>query len=110
MRIRLLSPLLPRSPVPLLPLYAQSLQNTSVAPVANNHVSDVLAEVFKRGGMKRAVRRAEAVLLWRQVVGPEVAKFTEAKSLSRWRFICRGYRQRNLYALDASAAALFRCL
>lgn len=49
--------------------------------MANNHVSDILAEVFKRGGMKRAVRRAEAVLLWQQVVGPEVAKFTEAKSL-----------------------------
>jgi len=49
--------------------------------MSGNHVSDVLAEVFKRGGMKRAVRRAEAVLLWRQVVGPEVAKFTEAKSL-----------------------------
>ena len=46
-----------------------------------SHVSDVLAEVFKRGGMKRAVKRAEAVLLWSQVVGPEVAKFTEAKSL-----------------------------
>ncbi len=46
-----------------------------------NHVSDVLAEVFRRGGMKRAVKRAEAVLLWPQVVGPEVAKFTEAKVL-----------------------------
>ena len=45
------------------------------------HVSDVLAEVFKRGGMKRAVKRAEAVLLWSQVVGREVAKFTEAKAL-----------------------------
>ena len=46
-----------------------------------SHVGDVLAEVFKRGGMKRAVRRAEAVLLWPQVVGREVAKFTEAKTL-----------------------------
>lgn len=46
-----------------------------------SHVSDVLAEVFKRGGMKRAVKRAESVLLWTQVVGPEVAKFTEAKTL-----------------------------
>ena len=47
----------------------------------SSHVGDVLAEVFKRGGMKRAVRRAEAVLLWPQVVGREVAKFTEAKTL-----------------------------
>lgn len=46
-----------------------------------SHVSDVLAEVFRRGGMKRAVQRAEAVLLWPQVVGPEVARFTTAKSL-----------------------------
>ena len=47
----------------------------------NTHVADVLAEVFRRGGMKRAVRRAEAVLLWPQVVGPDVARFTEAASL-----------------------------
>ena len=45
------------------------------------HVSEVLAEVFRRGGMKRAVKRAEAVLLWPQVVGSEVARFTEAKAL-----------------------------
>lgn len=44
-------------------------------------VSDLLAEVFRRGGMKRGVKRAEAVLLWPQVVGPKVAKFTEAKTL-----------------------------
>lgn len=31
--------------------------------------------------MKRGVRRAEAVLLWPQVVGAEVAKFSRAKSL-----------------------------
>ena len=47
----------------------------------DTHVSNILAEVFKRGGMKRAVRRAEAVLLWPQVVGSEVAKFTHATSL-----------------------------
>ena len=45
------------------------------------HVADVLAEVFRRGGMKRAVRRAEAVLLWPQVVGPEVARFATATVL-----------------------------
>ncbi|MCA9835759.1 MAG: DUF721 domain-containing protein [Trueperaceae bacterium] len=45
------------------------------------HVSDALAEVFKRGGMKRALKRAESVLLWPQVAGSEVARFTEAKTL-----------------------------
>lgn len=45
------------------------------------HVSNVLAEVFRRGGMKRAVKRAEAVLLWPQVVGTELSRFTEARSL-----------------------------
>lgn len=48
-------------------------------PTAN--VSDLLAEVFRRGGLKRGVKRAEAVLLWPQVVGAKVAKFTEAKTL-----------------------------
>lgn len=46
-----------------------------------DHVRDVLAEIFRRGGMKRAVRRAEAVLLWPQAVGPELARFSEAKTL-----------------------------
>ncbi len=44
-------------------------------------VSDLLAEVFKKGGLKRGVKRAEAVLLWPQVVGAKVARFTEAKTL-----------------------------
>jgi hypothetical protein len=44
-------------------------------------VEEVLSEVFRRGRMRRGVRRAEAVLLWPQVAGPEVAKFTAAKSL-----------------------------
>ncbi len=48
---------------------------------AGSSVSDLLAEVFRRGGMKRGMKRAEAVLLWPQVVGPKVAKFTEAKTL-----------------------------
>lgn len=48
---------------------------------SGGHVSEVLAEVFRRGGMKRAVKRAEAVLLWPQVVGTDVARFTEAKAL-----------------------------
>lgn len=42
-------------------------------------ISDLVAEVFKRGGIKRAVKRANIVLLWPQVVGSEVAKFTTAK-------------------------------
>lgn len=44
-------------------------------------VSDLLAEVFKKSSLKRGVKRAEAVLLWPQVVGAKVAKFAEAKSL-----------------------------
>lgn len=44
-------------------------------------ISLLLAEVFRRGGMKRAVKRANAVLLWPQVVGLDVAKFTNAKVL-----------------------------
>ena len=48
---------------------------------ASQNVSDVLAEVFKKGGLKRGVKRAEAVLLWPQVVGSKVARFTEAKTL-----------------------------
>ncbi|MEJ2289869.1 MAG: DUF721 domain-containing protein [Deinococcales bacterium] len=43
------------------------------------HVSELLGEFFRRSGMKRAVRRAEAVLLWPQVAGTEVARFAEAR-------------------------------
>ena len=46
-----------------------------------NKVADILSEVLKRSGIKRGVRRAEAVLLWPQVIGPEGAKFTHAKAL-----------------------------
>lgn len=46
-------------------------------------VGDLLAEVFRRQGMKRGVRRAEAVLLWPQVVGRNVAAFSEAKTLQQ---------------------------
>ena len=46
-----------------------------------SNVADVLAEVFKRGGMRRGVKRAEAVLLWPQVVGRDVAQFTTARSV-----------------------------
>jgi predicted nucleic acid-binding Zn ribbon protein len=46
-----------------------------------NHVSELLAEVFRRGGMKRAMRRAQAVLLWPQVAGGQLAKFTRARNM-----------------------------
>jgi hypothetical protein len=42
--------------------------------------SDALAELFGRSGMKRRLKRAEAVILWPQVVG-DVARFSEAKRL-----------------------------
>jgi hypothetical protein len=44
-------------------------------------VSDILADVFSKSGIKRGMKRAEAVLMWRHVVGPDVAKFSEAKTL-----------------------------
>ncbi len=47
--------------------------------MAERHVAELLGEVFRRSGMKRAVRRAEAVLLWPQVVGTEVARFAAAR-------------------------------
>jgi len=47
--------------------------------VPERHVSELLGEFFRRSGMKRAVRRAEAVLLWPQVAGAEVVRFAEAK-------------------------------
>lgn len=44
-------------------------------------MSELLGEFFRRAGMRRAVRRAEAVLLWPQVAGPEVSRFTAARAL-----------------------------
>lgn len=49
--------------------------------MSERHVSELLGEFFRRSGMKRAVRRAEAVLLWPQVAGAEVARFAEARAL-----------------------------
>ncbi len=46
-----------------------------------SRASDLIGEVLARGGLKRGVKRAEAVLLWRHVVGPAVAKFSQATSL-----------------------------
>lgn len=45
------------------------------------HVSELLAEVFRRGGMKRSLKRAQAVLLWPQVAGSQLARFTRARNL-----------------------------
>lgn len=42
--------------------------------------SSALAELFGRSGMKRRLKRAEAVILWPQVVG-DVARFSHAKRL-----------------------------
>lgn len=45
------------------------------------HVSDVLGEFFRRSGMQRSLRRAEAVLLWPRVAGVEVARFSSARAV-----------------------------
>lgn len=47
----------------------------------DTHVSELLAEVFRRGGMKRSLKRAQAVLLWPQVAGRQLAAFTRARNL-----------------------------
>jgi hypothetical protein len=44
-------------------------------------VSGLLAKVFQRKGMKRAIRRAEVVLMWPQIAGPDLAQFTKGRSL-----------------------------
>lgn len=45
------------------------------------HVGDAVGEFFRRSGMVRSFRRAEAVLLWPRVCGPEVARFSSARTL-----------------------------
>lgn len=49
--------------------------------MAEKHVRDVLAEVFRRGGMVRSLRRAEAVVAWPRVAGTELARFSRARAL-----------------------------
>jgi hypothetical protein len=61
--------------IPKYPLMANSSR------IQAKRVSDLLADVFSKSGIKRGMRRAEAVLMWRHVVGPDVAKFSEAKTL-----------------------------
>lgn len=45
-------------------------------------VSELIGELFRRKGMKRSLRRAEAVLLWPRVVGTDVANFSTARTLN----------------------------
>lgn len=49
--------------------------------MAERHVTEFFAEVFRRAGMKRNMKRAEAVLLWPRVVGADVARFSSARAL-----------------------------
>ena len=49
--------------------------------MAERHVRDVLGEALRRGGWVRAMRRADAVLRWPEVVGREVARFARAVAL-----------------------------
>lgn len=46
-------------------------------------LAELLREAFRRSGLQRGVRRAEAVVLWRRVVGPEVARFSRAAALQQ---------------------------
>ncbi len=43
-------------------------------------VSVVLDEVFRRGGMKRSLKRAQVVVLWTRVAGRELSRFTRARA------------------------------
>jgi hypothetical protein len=51
--------------------------------MARQHVRDLVGEALRRGGLKRGVRRAEAVLRWPEVVGPDVARFARAVALQQ---------------------------
>ncbi len=46
-------------------------------------IRDLLHEAFRRSGLVRGVHRAEAVIAWRRVVGPEVARFSSAAALQQ---------------------------
>lgn len=49
--------------------------------MSRQHVGDLLNVFFRRRGIKKAIDRARAVTLWPQVAGPELARFTQARSL-----------------------------
>lgn len=47
---------------------------------AEKPVAHVLAELFRRGGMKRSVQRAETVVIWPRIAGPGLSRFTRAST------------------------------
>ncbi len=47
---------------------------------AEKSVAELLAEVFRRGGMKRPLKRAQLVLMWPRIAGAELGRFTRAGS------------------------------
>ena len=49
-------------------------------PRDTRHVSYLLTKLFQRKGIKRAIRRAEVVLLWPKIAGPELGSFTTGRS------------------------------
>lgn len=46
--------------------------------MAEKNVADVLAELFRRAGMRRQVQRAQLVIMWPRIAGPELSRFTKA--------------------------------
>lgn len=48
--------------------------------MAEKTARELLAELFRRGGLTRAVRRARVALVWPQVAGPKLSRFTRARS------------------------------
>lgn len=51
--------------------------------MAERHVRDLLGEVWRRAGVVRSMRRAEAVARWPEVVGRDVARFARAVALQQ---------------------------
>lgn len=51
--------------------------------MAERHITDFLPRVLQRNGMVRGVRRADAVLAWPRIVGPEVARFAQAVAFNQ---------------------------
>ena len=51
--------------------------------MAERHVTEYLQRVLQRHGMVRGVRRADAVLAWPKIVGPEVARFATAVAFAQ---------------------------
>ncbi len=47
---------------------------------AEKTAAELLAELFRRGGMTRAVNRARLVVLWPRIAGPKLGRFTRARS------------------------------